>query len=141
MEVRPMIPSDLTVAADLSTQLGYPASVADLHLRLDGIAERSTDAVFVAVIEGTVVGWIHAASRVALESEPWLEIAGLVVDGERRGHGIGRVLLDAAERWGRERGNRVARVRSRLAREAAHRFYEREGYRRLKTQHVFDKPL
>ena len=32
-------------------------------------------------------------------------------------------------------------VRSRIARERAHRFYEREGYVLEKTSHVFRKPL
>jgi len=32
-------------------------------------------------------------------------------------------------------------VRSRVARERAHRFYEREGYALVKTSHVFEKPL
>jgi hypothetical protein len=32
-------------------------------------------------------------------------------------------------------------VRSRVTRERAHQFYEREGYRLLKTSHVFEKRL
>jgi hypothetical protein len=32
-------------------------------------------------------------------------------------------------------------VRSRIVRERAHRFYEREGYELVKTSHVFEKPL
>jgi hypothetical protein len=32
-------------------------------------------------------------------------------------------------------------VASRIARERAHRFYEREGYERSKTSHIFTKSL
>jgi len=32
-------------------------------------------------------------------------------------------------------------VRSRVARERAHRFYEREGYALVKTSHIFEKRL
>jgi hypothetical protein len=32
-------------------------------------------------------------------------------------------------------------VRSRMSRERAHRFYEREGYEQVKTSVVFRKPL
>jgi hypothetical protein len=32
-------------------------------------------------------------------------------------------------------------VRSRIARERAHAFYERGGFERIKTQHCFQKPI
>jgi len=41
----------------------------------------------------------------------------------------------------REHGLRRALVRSQIAREAAHRFYLREGYARIKTSAVFEKDL
>jgi hypothetical protein len=40
-----------------------------------------------------------------------------------------------------ERGYRKLRVRSNVVREDAHRFYEREGFRRTKTQMVLDRKL
>jgi GNAT superfamily N-acetyltransferase len=64
-----------------------------------------------------------------------------VVDEAHRSGGVGRALLGAAEAWAREHGCEVVTVRSRVARERAHRFYEREGYVRVKTSHVFSKPL
>jgi GNAT superfamily N-acetyltransferase len=136
-----MLPSDLQLAADLCTQLGYPADASDLRPRLERIAGRDENVVLVMDEGGAVIGWIHAAIRVALESNPWLEIAGLVVNERYRSRGIGGELLDAAEHWARERGCSRSWVRSRISREAAHRFYERAGYTRLKTQYVFEKLL
>jgi GNAT superfamily N-acetyltransferase len=49
--------------------------------------------------------------------------------------------MEAAERWAIARGHRVLRLRSRVQREGAHRFYERLGYRIAKTSHTFQKQL
>jgi GNAT superfamily N-acetyltransferase len=54
----------------------------------------------------------------------WVE--DLAVDPERRSGGVGKQLLDAAKDWGRSRGATHLELDSGEAREAAHRFYERE---------------
>ena len=69
------------------------------------------------------------------------EIRAATLGDVPRSGGVGKDLLEAAERWAREHGCRTMTVRSRITRERAHRFYEREGYRRVKTSHVFGKPL
>jgi GNAT superfamily N-acetyltransferase len=63
------------------------------------------------------------------------------VDERNRGAGVGRALVSAAEEWAKESGLATIRVRSRIERDRAHKFYERDGYTRLKTQYVFEKPL
>jgi len=55
----------------------------------------------------------------------WIE--DLAVHPERRSLGIGKDILDAARAWARERGAIYLALESALAREGAHRFYEREG--------------
>lgn len=79
--------------------------------------------------------------RVQLEDGAFAELAGLVVDESVRGSGVGAALLAAAEDWARAQGFASMRVRSNVIRERAHRFYEREGYARIKAQAVFRKPL
>lgn len=54
----------------------------------------------------------------------WLE--DLAVDPEHRSEGLGKLLLDAAKDWGRERGATHLELDSGEARTDAHRFYERE---------------
>jgi hypothetical protein len=49
--------------------------------------------------------------------------------------------MSAAEAWARDHRYRSVRVRSRIARAEAHRFYERLGYSRIKTQHSFGKSI
>ena len=58
-----------------------------------------------------------------------------------RSTGVGALLVHRAEQWARERGFDAILVRSQIMREAAHRFYLREGYERTKTSAVFTKKL
>ena len=91
--------------------------------------------------DARVVGWAHVVPGLLLEEAPFAELAGLVVDESARGLGTGAALLAAAEDWARRQGFAAMRVRSNVLRERAHRFYEREGYARIKAQAVFRKAL
>jgi GNAT superfamily N-acetyltransferase len=55
----------------------------------------------------------------------WVE--DLAVSPRHRSEGVGKALLDAAKKWGRERGATHLELDSGEARTEAHRFYEREG--------------
>lgn len=88
-----------------------------------------------------VVGWIHVYLCDLVEVDRQAELGGLVVDGHFRGRGVGRLLLRRAEAWARGRGCALLCVRTNVVRWDAHRFYERLGYRRLKTQRVYRRPL
>ena len=133
---------DAVAIARLAAQLGYPASAEEIAARLAILG--SSDRCFVCVAEshdGEVTGWIHAESRMTLESGVSFEIMGLVVDGSQRQSGIGRALVGAAEAWASSKEATVMRVRSNVTRTESHPFYERLGYRRQKTQHAYVKPL
>ena len=54
----------------------------------------------------------------------------LVVASEARGQDIGRMLVDAVERWCRDRGCQLIEVTSNDRRTAAHAFYRHIGYER-----------
>jgi len=54
----------------------------------------------------------------------WVE--DLAVSPEHRSLGVGKRLLDAAKGWARKRGATHLELDSGIAREDAHRFYERE---------------
>jgi GNAT superfamily N-acetyltransferase len=139
--IRPATSADREPIAALSHQLGYPSSPEEIDRRLAALAERAEEAVWVAELEGEVVGWAHAGVYRTVESEAMVELYGLVVDEEARGAGVGAALLAAVESWTRERGFGHLRVRSNVVRARAHEFYERRGFRRTKTQHVFDRRL
>ncbi|MET0225152.1 MAG: GNAT family N-acetyltransferase [Dokdonella sp.] len=133
---------DAPALAQLSGALGYPATRQQIVARLAALEAAPAHTIFVAEdAAGRVVGWLHAAQCVLLTEDDGAEVLGLVVAAELRGRGIGAALLRAAEAWARARGAGYLRVRSRVERDGAHRFYERAGFARSKTQHVFRQPL
>jgi GNAT superfamily N-acetyltransferase len=135
--------SDAERIAQLSGDLGYPATPEQITARLRQLTPASKHAVIVA--ESTdaarVVGWIHVSVSYLLESDARAEVNGLVVAEGQRSAGAGAKLLEAAEEWARKRGCRGMNVRSNVIRERAHKFYERQGYEHYKTQKAFRKPL
>jgi GNAT superfamily N-acetyltransferase len=142
LKIRRARSSDAPRLAELTGQLGYPATAAQLKQRLRGIQPASHNAVFVAESSRDgVVGWVHVGKQHLLESEDRAEINGLVVAEGQRSLGAGTCLLAAAEDWARKHGCKSMSVRSKIIRERAHAFYERNGYEHYKTQKSFRKPL
>jgi GNAT superfamily N-acetyltransferase len=128
--------------ATLSAQLGYAASRREVLARLAPLLNDRGHAVLVAeTASGKVVGWVHAFARRLVESDPHAEIGGLVVDGRFRGRGIGRLLMQRVEGWARKKNLRSIYLRTNVIRRDAHAFYERLGYKKIKTQHTYQKAL
>ena|ERR1700733_9504338 len=141
VQIRAIDTADAEAAAGLSGELGYPVSVAAMEERIRNYALLTDRVVFVACRDAAVIGWIDVGIVHHLQVEPNGEICGLVVSHACRNLGLGAKLVSRAEEWVKERGLTRMIVRSRIAREAAHRFYLREGYERTKTSAVFSKTL
>jgi GNAT superfamily N-acetyltransferase len=142
MKIRRAQRSDVARIAELSGQLGYPATAAQIAQRLRGLRPAAQHAVFVADLPGSgVVGWIHVTVAHLVDSDTRAEVNGLVVAEGRRSMGAGARLLEAAEEWSRKQGCRSMSVRSNVIRERAHKFYERQGYEHYKSQKAFRKSL
>jgi GNAT superfamily N-acetyltransferase len=139
MNIRRATLDDTPAIASLAGELGYPTDTADMRTRLVTLLQSADDAVFVGVAGVAVIGWAHVAAVRLVESEPYAELRGLVVAAALRSRGAGARLLAAAEEWTRARGLTRIRVRSNVARERTHAFYERHGYTTTKAQKVFDK--
>lgn len=144
--VRRAAPDDVAALAELAGQLGYPSSVEQVAARLAQILDRPDHVVFVAEItrpnaQPGVAGWVHGFVQRVVESDPTVEIGGLVVDVNQRGLGIGGLLMDQLERWARDTGCDAITVRSNVIRERAHAFYQRLGYALVKSQRVFRKQI
>jgi N-acetylglutamate synthase-like GNAT family acetyltransferase len=134
--------NDADRLAELSRELGYPVEPDVIRRRLERLLAKPDHIVL--VMEGSpgmVLGWIHAAEHDILEVGCFCEIQGLVVAANRRGEGIGWKLVERVERWAAERGLEQVSVRSNVVRAESHPFYERAGYLRVKTQHVYHKLL
>jgi GNAT superfamily N-acetyltransferase len=132
---------DAAEIARLAGELGYPVSPSDMAARLAALLPQPWQRVTVADGGAALLGWIAAERRLTLESGERVEIVGLVVGAAARRGGIGRRLVADAEEWARRQGFDAIVVRSNVARELSHPFYERLGYVRRKTQHVYLKAL
>ena len=142
MRVRPMRERDARAVADLTGQLGYPSTAAQIRKRLELLSGDPGSAVFVAEDrDGRVVGWVHVLVRTFLESDTYAELGGLVVDKAARRKGAGKALVSAAEVWAAGHGYATMRVRSNVKRVEARPFYEGLGYSIGKSQHVYEKSL
>lgn len=73
------------------------------------ILARDDAALFVAEWDGSTAGVVHVEAREARDTplhvpRRYAEVDTVVVREALRGRGIGRALIEAAERWARERG-------------------------------------
>ncbi|MBI3662354.1 MAG: GNAT family N-acetyltransferase [Acidobacteria bacterium] len=142
LKVRKAALADAARIAALAGQLSYPSTAEEVERRLRDLPQDGSHAVFVAEDgAGRVVGWAHAYVHHFVGSDLRAEVAGLVVDETCRDTGVGKVLMARVEEWAREKGLAAVTLRSNVIRDAAHKFYEKLGYTRIKTQHAFRKVL
>ncbi len=139
--VRRATTSDSADIAELSGQLGYPASAGDMKKRISDIDGDDNCMLFVAEADGNVVAWLLVHLYRLITSDCLAQIAGLVVDKSHRNEGIGALLMEKAEEWARDRACQGVILRSRAMRKGAHTFYEKLGYSNIKTQNVFLKEI
>lgn len=142
LRIRKAVPEDATMLTKLTAQLGYPCTQQEIVERLEPYRNISYGIVFVAVLNDTVVGWISLNTVRYFYVRPFIEVSGFVVDEKERNKGVGRRLLEAAEVWVKVQGYyRLIRIRTNIIREDAHRFYENNGYRKVKEQRVYMKEI
>jgi GNAT superfamily N-acetyltransferase len=142
LAVRPPRDADAAALADLSGQLGYPVEVEEIRQRMAAVAANDHAVVLVATdAADRPIGWVHVELKRTLSAPLTAQVVGLVVDEAVRGAGIGKELLAAAEAWAQARGCHRMVVGTRITRERAHRFYEREGYTLQKTSYFFGKRI
>jgi len=103
LKIRRAKSADAQRIAELSGQLGYPATAAQMRERLRGIKPVSQHAVLVAeTAEDGVIGWVHVSREPLLEVEIRAEVNGLVVAERAAKRGSGRAVARSRGRLGRE---------------------------------------
>jgi GNAT superfamily N-acetyltransferase len=137
ISARQMSSEDAAVVAALSRQLGYPLSSQQILENINAVRRSKDHCAFVAIYESRVVGWIGLAQAIMIESMPFCEINGLVIDENHRGKGIGKLLVEKAKQWAKEKGNETLRLRCNVKRIEAHEFYRRLGFKETKQQTAF----
>lgn len=133
---------DLAAIVDLLGQLGYFTGPDQLAARFEKIqAESGRHKLMVARIGEQAVGLLHLQRRTTLMEGAGLEIVSLVVDETMRSQGIGRLLLQAAERIAGETEASLIMLYSNQQRVRAHQFYQCHGFRIKKVSVMLQKSL
>jgi GNAT superfamily N-acetyltransferase len=129
-KVREAKPADAAGIAELIALLEHPIDEKTVRKNL-GKLKKAGELPLVATLDKQVVGLcgVHAMVTVHRPA-PVGRITVLVVDNKAQRHGIGRMLVEAAEQWCREQGCQIIEVTSNDRRAAAHAFYRHMGYER-----------
>jgi GNAT superfamily N-acetyltransferase len=136
--IRRISQEDAAAITTLTHQLGYNLPPEEILQNIHAVMKNNDHDAFVAVHENKVIGWIGMAHAIQIESPPFCEIRGLVVDDQYRNEGIGKMLVEKAKEWGKEKGNDKLRLRCNVKRTETHLFYQHLGFTETKEQKVFE---
>lgn len=93
-----------------------------------GSADPSQPATWVAVVDGTIRGFATTAPARDADASGYGELCGLYVDPEYWNHGIGMVLLTAAQERLKDQGFKQAVLWVLVGNERAQGFYRKSGW-------------
>jgi GNAT superfamily N-acetyltransferase len=129
-QIREARTADVPRLVELIDELGHPIKEPSVRKNLATL-KKSGEAPLVATLDKTVVGMCGISRRVVIHRPaPLGRITALVVAKDAQGHGIGRLLVEAAEEWMRKAGCQLVEVTSNDRRAEAHAFYRHLGYER-----------
>lgn len=134
-------PDDADEIARLSEQWGYQSTKEKILHCLRSIKDNNDHVLYVLLKERHVIGWIHGIYSLRVESDPFVEIGGLVVDQDFRRQGLGKLLVDKIAEWSLFRNCKMIRVRCNMIRKEANAFYAGIGFVEIKQQKVYDMKI
>jgi GNAT superfamily N-acetyltransferase len=128
--IREAKPSDTARLVELITELGHEIDDKGVKKNLATL-KKLGETPLVATIGKDVVGLCGVHKTVTVHrGAPLGRITILVVAEEAQRHGLGRMLVEAAEQLLRKAGCKVVEVTSNDRRAPAHAFYRHLGYER-----------
>lgn len=139
--IREIHVKDSEAITSLSAQLGYSISLTYTKANIEQVLTLHDHVAYVAIDGEQTIAWAHAYKTITIESLPFIELAGLVVDENYRSKGIGNMMVAKIKEWCMEQKIYSLRVRSNVKRKEAHRFYLNNGFKEIKEQKVFQIEL
>ncbi|WP_246302979.1 GNAT family N-acetyltransferase [Paenibacillus plantarum] len=112
-----------------------------VRAKIEIITKKTRDIIFVYEQDTEVIGYIHGSPYELLFSDSLINVLGFVVKESYRNQGIGSILIDHLEQWGKDSGYSGIKLLSHPSRIHAHGFYERRGYIFTKNQKNYIKKL
>ena len=132
--IRKILNEDATQIAALCSQLGYSLSIEQIVQNMNDVISNKDHDAFVAVHNKTVIGWIGVSNSIKIEMPPYCEVHGLVIDDNFRGKGIGKMLIEKAKEWAREKGHGKLALHCNVKRSETLLFYRHLGFEEVKQQ-------
>lgn len=126
--------SDAAALTELMRKLSYPTTPSVMREQLESRENNPNFQTYLAEKDGKAVGMISLRLIPARGSEAQMvQIAGLIVNEDCRGCGIGRLLVEQAETWATESGCRFLFLTgiNREDRIGAHEFYQHAGFEKF----------
>ena len=80
-------------------KMWYDYPVEKTTEKLSQLLKSKADRIFVAVANGTVVGYIHARDYDVVYAPQYKDILAIAVFSDYKMKGFGRELLSTVERW------------------------------------------
>ena len=101
--------------------------------------DSSKDRIYVALIDGNVIGYVHANDYDVIYAPHMKNIMGIAVSSNFRKMGIGKALLDSVEHWARDTGASGVRMVSGATRKCKLLFLKTERRRVTRRLSVLEK--
>ena len=140
VEIRICALEDASAIYELNKQeMWYDYPIEKTTEKLKQLLKSEADRIFVAVVDGNVVGYVHARDYDVIYAPQYKDILAIAVFAANKMQGIGRALLTAVENWAKESGAAGIRLVSGSVRTGAHEFYRHCGYNGDKQQINFKK--
>ncbi|MEI5991131.1 GNAT family N-acetyltransferase [Enterococcus crotali] len=140
MTIREAKLEDVEAINQLNTSpLNHEYPLAEAQNQLSYLLSSPVNKLFVKELDEKVVGYIQLSEYVCTYAPKLMNVLALVVAEEFHSQGIGKALLEYAEQWAKEQGAKGIRLNSGVERTEAHKFYEHQGYVRVKNQVNFRK--
>lgn len=140
LQIRQCEITDVKAIHDLNTrELGYNYPEDKTKEKIIKILDSNKDKIYVALIDGKVIGYVHANDYDVTYAPHMKNIMGIAVLSNFQKMGIGKALLTSIEHWAKNTGAYGVRLVSGATRISAHEFYRHCGYSGDKQQINFKK--
>lgn len=125
--------SNLDEVTDLALKLWPDNSWELLRAEFEELLESEKDKVYLAIVEGTYVGFIHMSLR-----NDYVE--GIYIDQNFRNKGISNKLVEVGEQWSKSLGCQIASD-TELDNYGSQEFHMKIGFREASSIVAFIKDL
>lgn len=125
--------TNLDEVTNLALKLWPDNSWNILRSEFEELLESKKDIIYLAIVEGSYVGFIHMSIRYdyveGSSSSPVGYVEGIYVDDNHRNKGISKKLVEAGERWSKSLGCREIASDTQLDNYGSQEFHKKIGFR------------